>query len=86
MIKRILDKETKEFLRDDFHFNPETETALTAPPSMGLFKPRWNGISWEEGATQEYIDSLKPVPQELPLEEKNRADITYLAVMTGVEL
>ena len=60
--------------------------SLTAPPSMGLFKPRWNGESWEEGATQEYIDSLKPEPQEPSIEEKNRADIIYLAVMTGVDL
>ena len=55
-------------------------------PSQGLYIPKWNGESWEEGATQEYIDSLNPVPQELPLEEKNRSDIDYLAVMTGVKL
>ena len=64
MILRIIDKQTKQFLRDDFHFNPETEIALTAPPSMGLFKPKWNGEAWEEGATQEYIDSLTTQPQE----------------------
>ena len=64
MILRILDKETKQFLRDDFHFNPETEIALTAPPSQGLYIPRWNGEAWEEVATQEYIDSLTATPPE----------------------
>lgn len=43
---------------------------------------------WEEGATQEYIDSLNPEPiwVEPSVEEKNRADIDYLAAMTGVDL
>ena len=86
MILRIIDKQTKVFIRDDFTFDRETEIGLEVEPSQGLYVPKWNGESWEEGATQEYIDSLKPEPQELPLEEKNRADIDYLAVMTGVEL
>ena len=75
MILRIIDKETKLFIRDDFHFNPETEIALTAPPSQGLYKPKWNGEAWEEGATQEYIDSLKvqAEPQEPSLEERIQA-------------
>ena len=71
MILRIIDKETKLFIRDDFHYNSETEIALTAPPSMGLFKPKWNGVAWEEGATQEYIDSLKADPQ---LEEPTESE------------
>ena len=75
MIVRVIDKETGLFLRDDFHFNPETEIALTAPPSQGLYQPKWNGESWEEGATQEYIDSLKTQaePQEPSLEERIQA-------------
>lgn len=86
MILRIIDKQTKIWLRDDFIFDEETEIGLEVEPAQGLYRPKWNGESWEEGATQEYIDSLKPEPQELPLEEKNRADIDYLAAMTGVEL
>ena len=86
MIKRIIEKQTKLFIRDDFTFDEETEIGLEVEPSQGLYIPKWNGESWEEGATQEYIDSLKSEPQELPLEEKNRADIDYLAVMTGVDL
>lgn len=86
MILRIIDKQTKLFIRDDFDFDEETEIGLEVEPSQGLYLPKWNGESWEEGATQEYIDSLKPEPQEPSIEEKNRADIDYLAVMTGVEL
>lgn len=83
---RIIDKETNLFLRDDFTFDEETEVGLDVGPSQGFYLPRWNGGSWEEGATQEYIDSLKSVQQEPSVEEKNRADIDYLAAMTGVEL
>ena len=86
MVLRIIDKNTNLFLRDDFTIDEETEIGLDVEPSQGLYMPKWNGESWEEGATQEYIDSLKSEPQELPLKEKNRADIDYLAVMTGVEL
>ena len=86
MILRIIDKQTKLFLRDDFTFDEETEIGLEVEPSQGLYLPKWNGESWEEGATQEYIGNLKPEPQEPSIEEKNRADIDYLAVMTGVEL
>lgn len=86
MILRIIDKQTQLFLRDDFTFNEETEIGLEGEPSQGLYVPKWNGESWEEGATQEYIDSLKYELQEPSIEEKNRADIDYLAVMTGVNL
>ena len=81
MILRIIDKETKNFLRDDFHFNPETEIALTAPPSQGLYIPKWNGEAWEEGATQEYIDSLKAQaePQE-PTESERLEALEMLMV------
>lgn len=55
---RIIDKETKQFLRDDFHFNPETEIALTAPPSQGLYIPKWNGETWVEGRNAAEIAPL----------------------------
>ena len=75
MIKRIIDKQTKLFIRDDFTFNPETEIGLEVEPSQGLYIPKWNGGAWEEGATQEYIDSLKVLvePQEPSLEERIQA-------------
>ena len=71
-IKRIIDKNTKLFIRDDFVFDQDTEEAINASPVDAKYKARWNGESWEEGATQEYIDNLKSQaePQEPPLEEK----------------
>lgn len=40
-ILRIIDKETKLFLRDDFTFNHETEIGLSVEPSQGLIQPKW---------------------------------------------
>lgn len=87
MIARIIDKETKLFIKDDFHFNPENEIALTAPPSQGLYNPKWNGESWEEGATQEYIDSLKSEPELDETEKlKIRLDSTENALLFLMEM
>ena len=74
-LKRVIDKESQLFLRDDFYFDKETETALDVEPEQGLYIPRWNGESWEEGATQEYINSLKTQtePEEPSLEERIQA-------------
>ena len=71
-MKRIIDKQTNIFIRDDFTFDEETEIGLEVEASQGLYLPKWNGEQWVEGATQEYIDSLKvEVPHEtLNLEEK----------------
>ena len=41
MLLRIIDKETKLFLRDDFNFNPETEIGLNVTPSQGFIQPKW---------------------------------------------
>ena len=74
-MKRIIEKETKLFIRDDFTFSAETEIGLDVEPAQGLYIPKWNGETWEEGATQEYIDSLKAQsePQEPSLEERIQA-------------
>lgn len=47
---RVIDKETKVFLRDDFTFDSETEIGLNVEPSQGLIQPKWNEDtqSWEE--------------------------------------
>ena len=47
---RIIDKETKVFLRDDFTFDQETEIGLNVEPSQGLKQPKWNEEleTWEE--------------------------------------
>ena len=71
-MKRIIDKETQLFVRDDFDFDEETEIALDVEPSQGLYMPKWSGEitedeegnitvgegEWVEGATQEEIEEL----------------------------
>ena len=71
MILRIIDKQTKLFIRDDFTSDEETEIGLDTEPAQGLYKPKWDGDKWLEGATQEEIDELtKPQPQEPTVEER----------------
>ena len=68
---RVIDKETKLFIRDDLDFNEETEIGLDVAPAQALYKPKWDGDKWVEGATQEEIDELtKPQPQEPTVEER----------------
>ncbi len=47
---RVIDKETKVFLRDDFMFDEATEIGLNVEPSQGLIQPKWNEEleTWEE--------------------------------------
>jgi len=92
-MKRIVNKQGL-FIRDDFTFDEETEIGLDVQPSQGLYLPRWNfeTLTWEESATQEYIDSLKqPIVEEVPLdvrvakvELEQEAIIDVLAEMLGV--
>ncbi len=66
---RITNK-SGDFLRDDFIFDPETETGLDVEPAQGLYKPKWDGEKWVEGATQEYINGIiAQQPAEPTLEE-----------------
>ena len=37
-MKRIIDKETKLFIRDDFTFDEETEIGLDVEASQGLYQ------------------------------------------------
>ena len=70
-IFRVIDKNTGLFKRDDFTFDEETEIGLDVEASQGLYIPKWNfeTLTWEESATQEYIDSLKqPLVEEVPLD------------------
>ena len=48
-MKRIIEKETKLFIRDDFDFDEETEIGLDVEPAQGFYLPRWNGTEWVEG-------------------------------------
>ena len=68
---RIIDKQTHLFIRDDFTYDEDIEFGLDVEPAQGLYKAKWNGEKWVEGATQEEIDELtKPQPQEPTIEER----------------
>ena len=70
-MQRIIDKETHLFIRDDFTFDEETEIGLDVTPAQGLYKPKWTGEKWVEGATKEEIDEpTKPQTQEPTIEER----------------
>jgi len=75
------------------------ETLIEAMPpvkkihaeSDGFIVPAWDGTEWVEGATDEEIAQFEaenpaPEPPEPTEAEQMRADIEYLAIMTGVEL
>ena len=48
MLKRIIDKETQLWLRDDFIFDEDTEQAIDMICPDGFNKPKWNeGIIFE---------------------------------------
>ena len=98
-ILRIINKQTKLFLRDDFTFDEATEKGLDVNPAQGLHKPKWSGEitedeegniavgdgEWVEGATQEEIDeSTKTQPQEPTELELLMLAVAELAtIMTG---
>ena len=72
-MKRIIDKITGLFIRDDFTFDEETEIGLDVEASQGLYIPKWNFelLCWQESASQEYIDSLKqPIVESLDIEQR----------------
>lgn len=82
---RIIEKQTKLFLRDDFNFDEETEIGLDVEPSQGFYIPKWDGKKWVEGLSDEEITELnKPVPQEPTLEERlQMAEDTIMFVLMG---
>ena len=60
-MKRIIEKETKLFIRDDFDFDEETEIGLDVEPAQGFYLPRWNGTEWVEGGVAP--EPVEPEPQ-----------------------
>lgn len=82
---KIIDKQTKLFLRDDFTFDEETEIGLEVIPAQGLHQPKWDGTEWVEGLSEEEIDELtKPQPQEPTIEERlQMAEDTIMFVLMG---
>ena len=71
-MKRIIDKETSMFIRDDSTFDEETEIGLDVEPAQGLYAPKWDGSQWVEGLTQEQIYNIKAQsePAEPTIEER----------------
>ena len=71
-MKRIIEKKTNLFVRDDFTYDEDIEFGLDVEPAQGIHKPKWSGEitedeegnitvgegEWVEGATQEEIDEL----------------------------
>ena len=70
-MKRIIEKETGLFLRDDTQWDETTEIGLDVEPpnDKGFILPKWNGSEWVEGATE----IPTPTPQEPTLEERLQA-------------
>ena len=64
MIKRIIDKQTKLFIRDDFTFDEEKEIGLDVTPAQGLYKPKWNGKKWVETGQAPEQTSQEPTEKE----------------------
>ena len=58
-MKRIINKQTKLFIRDDFTFDEETEIGLDVTPAQGLYAPKWDGTQWVETG-----QAPEPTPQE----------------------
>jgi len=51
------------FYTEDYIYEEGQELSsdiINTEISQGLFKPKWDGTTWIEGATQEYKDSIKP--------------------------
>lgn len=49
--------------------DPVGEYVVTAlPQPLPFYKPKWNGVKWIEGATQEEIDELTKVEPSPPTE------------------
>lgn len=82
MIVRIIDKETKLYIRDDFKFDPDAEIGIISEPSQGLYRPRWDGSQWIEDMTTAEIEALKAqaTPEDPTLEE--RVTVTENKVVT----
>lgn len=50
---------------------------ITTEIKQGFYKPKWNGMEWIEGATQEYIDSLTVQTEKEATTEDYLMDLDY---------
>ena len=64
-MKRIIDKQTKLFIRDDFTFDEETEIGLDVTPAQGLYAPKWDGTQWIETGQAPELTPQEPTELEL---------------------
>lgn len=80
MILRVIDKETKLFIRDDFDFDKKTEIGLDVTPAQGLYAPKWDGTQWVETG-----QAPEPLPQEPTEKERldNLENTILMLLMTG---
>jgi hypothetical protein len=62
-MKRIIEKQTGLFIRDDFTWNEEKEIGLDVEASQGLYQPKWDfeTKTWVEGSDviPEPIEEIK---------------------------
>ena len=70
MILRIIDKETKLFIRDDFDYNEETEMAIDVEMQQPPIKarpgicPMWDGEKWVQNVEPPEPESQPQEPTE----------------------
>lgn len=75
-VPNIPEENQKFFISADYH-----------QYNGGFYKPLWNGNEWVEGKSTEEIEEFKSERQQpISLDEQNRADIDYIAIMLGVDL
>ena len=100
LVKLLQNRETEDIVESVYNFElSDGQYLIEANPpakkvhaeSNGFIVPIWNGSKWIEGGTDEEIakfNSEFPAPESpTPTkDEQLRADIDYIAAMTGVEL
>ncbi|NFI92859.1 hypothetical protein FC961_00270 [Clostridium botulinum] len=67
MLKQAYKIDTKGFYIEDYIYQEDEQledNIITIKIPQDLYKAKWNGDNWIEGATQEYIDSIKPKSKE----------------------
>lgn len=88
MLKKAYKIDVDGFYLEDYIYEEgqELETdIITIEMSQGFIKSKWDGTQWIEGATQEYIDSIKaPVTSQPTLEERVASAEEMLTMLMGV--
>ncbi|RYI30628.1 hypothetical protein EVU96_09435 [Bacillus infantis] len=63
----------------------DKQSFITSHPPIGLFKAKWNGERWVEGASQEEINELTKPQSNLPTTEErvNMLENMILLMLEG---